>query len=159
MWLTLLWQNKGLVALVALLAAFAALAGALKVQSMRLGSAKAALAATETARDEAIAAHDALVNDYAKQQALLAKREAVAEQQEKDHVNLLTTLDRILRDHSAWRGAAVPSDVNRMLQALPTVPTSGAAPEPIGPQAPASVPGDDQRRPAQVGLGVAGERS
>lgn len=144
MWLTMLWQNKGLVALVACLALFAGLAGALKVQTMRLDSTKAELAETTTARDEAIAAHDALVNEYEKQKALLAKREAARLQQEKDHAQLLTTLDNLLRNHGAWRGARVPGDVNRLLQALPTMPESGTAAVPADGQTAAGLPGDDQ---------------
>ena len=122
MWLTLLWQNKGLVAMVALIAAFAGLAGALKIQTMRLDSAKADLEETTQARDVAIAAHDALANDYAKQKELLARREAVGAQQEKDHAQLVAKIDDILRGHRAWRGAAVPSDLDRMLRDLPTLP-------------------------------------
>ena len=151
MWLTLLWQNKGLVALVALLAAFAGLATAVKVQSARLATAKEEIQTTQTQRDVAIAAHDRLVDDWKRQQVALNEREALRKQQEAENAKLHRTIQDILKSHRAWADARLPAAIVGVLQALPeNAPAASPGPLAGGATGP-GVPRFDQRRSADVG--------
>lgn len=151
MWLTLLWQNKGLVALVALLAAFAGLATAVKVQSARLATAKEEIQTTQTQRDVAIAAHDRLVDDWKRQQAALNEREALRKQQEAENAKLHRTIQDILKSHRAWADARLPVAIVGVLQALPAnAPAASPGPSTGGAASP-GFHGLDQRGSADVG--------
>ena len=151
MWLTLLWKNKGLIALVALLAAFAGLATAVKIQSARLAAAKEEIQTTQTQRDVAIAAHDRLVDDWKRQQAALNEREALRKQQEEENAKLHRTIQDILKSHRAWADARLPVAIVGVLQALPAnAPATSPGPLASGAASP-GVSGLDQRGPADVG--------
>lgn len=142
MWITLLWQNKGLVAVAVAIAAFTGLVIALKVQTARISSLKEKVEVTQLQRDEAIKQHDALVNDWNRQQQILDEREALRKQQEAENAKLHQTIKQILQGHQAWASARVPSPVVGVLSALPE--TAGAA----GP--PAAADSDPEvRRPDQ----------
>ena len=143
MWLTLLWQNKGLVAIGVLILFIAGLLVAVKVQSSRLKVAQSANKTLETERDVAIEAHDQLTKEVARQRRIVEDREIARQQQEKDYVRLQQTLAVALRDNRAWANALIPDGVREALSTLPEAP-SGDTRDPdiedVGPP----VPGGEQ---------------
>ena len=131
MWLTLLWQNKGMVALVAALAIFAVLGTALKVQSSRLKYEQKRLAEAEDQRDAAIEQHDRLVDAIARLQDALNQREAVRKQQEADNAKLRQTIKEALVQNRVWADTPVPAGVLQAMQAVPVAgdPTGASLPK------------------------------
>ena len=155
MWLTLLWNNKGLVALGVLLVAFVGLGTALKVQSARLEAQQKLTLEERNAKEAAIEAHDQLVADWERQKRVLDEREALRQQQEVENAKLHQTIRKILQGHQAWATAALPADIVGVLQTLPkdSVGTSAA---PSEPNTSSILLRADKRRPSL--LGDLGER-
>ena len=119
MWLTLIWQNKGLIAVASLVLLVLGLMTAIKVQSSRLDSQKAANKTLENERDVAIDAHDQLVKEIDRQRQIVADREIAREQQEKDYARLQRTLAEALRNARVWADTRLPDGVREAITALP----------------------------------------
>ena len=151
MFWSLLWQNKGLVALGVLLVLFLGLGTALKVQSARLAVAKSEIREEREAKEEAIRAHDRLVMDWERQQKVLNEREVLRKQQEEENAKLHQTIQDLLKTHRAWASAALPRDLVGVLQALPSDPSSAAASTPA--DAPTPIHRADKRRFTLLGTG------
>jgi hypothetical protein len=102
-----------------LLAIFAGLGIALKVQSDRLSSAQLKIGVVEVERDTAIEAHDALVKEYERQRAILSEREELRKQQEAQNAKLRQTIKEALQTNRTWADASIPASVLQTLQSLP----------------------------------------
>lgn len=119
MWLTLLWQNKGLIAVAFASLLVLGLISAVAVQSKRLEAAETANATLETERNVAIEAHDALTKEVERQQKIVADREIARQQQETDYVRLQKTLAEALRANRVWADTRLPDGVREALDTLP----------------------------------------
>lgn len=144
MWLTLLWQNKGLVALAAAILLMLGMVAAIKIQSNRLANAKQKIETVEKERDVAIDAHDRLVKDWERRTAILEQYEQEKKLREAENERLHKTLREALAKNRVWADTLIPADVTRVLQVLPKDDMQRNTTAPSSANASAGIQGQDK---------------